>query len=119
MKANITRSSARVGQPRLVVEATPDGVKLQFRCGRCQRVLSIDPDDKHATCICRNTVETATLLNMALATLEELEGAVCAVTGRDDFFEEPEVTNEPDDPEPKDDTEDEVDEPGDVTEDEG
>ena len=101
MKANVTRSNARVGQPRLVIEATPEKVSLQFRCGKCQRPLPIDPDERLSVCVCRNTVAIADLLRMAEAMLAELRGAVCAIGG-DDYFDQQEVVNatgNPDEPE--------------------
>lgn len=96
MKATVTRSTARVGQPRLVVEATPEKVTLQFKCGKCKRVLRIDPGQRLSVCVCRNTVANADLLGMAERTLEELEGVVCAVGG-DDYFDVPQAVDALDD----------------------
>jgi hypothetical protein len=91
MKANVTRSTARAGQPRLIIEATPEKIGIQFRCGKCQRLLPIDPDSEVSVCVCRNTVKTSVLLEMAVATYQELGGTICAVAGDDDYLDKPEA----------------------------
>lgn len=101
LKATITRSTARVGQPRLVIETTPEKVSLRFNCGKCKRRLVIDPDEKLTRCSCGTAVATALLLEMAEATLEYIRGTVCAIAGRDDYLEAPEPTNSPDEPDDK------------------
>jgi len=81
MKATVTKSVGKVGQPHLEVTVTPDEKRnrLAWRCGRCNRPLKIEPDRARVFCICGQAVSPDLLLGMAETAAEMVGDALDAL----------------------------------------
>lgn len=76
MRATVVRGPAKAGEERLVVTATPGGVSVSFRCGRCDRVRAIREGEPLQRCVCNQVVKTQKLVDLAYQIMLELNDSI-------------------------------------------